>query len=286
MSNSRHSGLHEEWRPEGIGASKRCVRPFGLVALVALVATPGCQKREAEPAPAQQTAAVMSAQPSARPSATAARAEEPKATPTLDKKMQDHFTWAGAMKAAVIAGKLEGVTGPAKKLVTSDFGKDLPADWQAQLGPMKAAAKLAAEANDIQGASLAFGHVGAACGACHAKLGGPQLELGKPPGEASGAQAHMQRHVWAADRMWEGLMAPSDDAWKAGSEALIQAPLSKEELAGDQSVPDEIAKLAKSVHELGPKGRELTDPSARADLYGEFLATCADCHGTLEAAVK
>jgi hypothetical protein len=265
---------------------RRVVRAGSSVAvLTAFIAASACDKKEKEPAHAEQAAEATSA-PAPAEAKSAAEAPSAEATPTLDKKMKDHFTWAAAMKKAVIDGKLAEVTGPAKKLVGSDFGQDLPAEWQAHLGPMKAAAKLAAEANNIQGASLAAGHVGAACGSCHAKLGGPQLDLGKPPGEASGAKAHMQRHVWAADRMWEGLMAPADDAWKAGSEALIQAPLSKEELAEDQSVPDEIAAVAKSVHELGPKGRELTEPADRANIYGEFLATCADCHDKLKVTLK
>jgi hypothetical protein len=276
MSMINRRGVYGE---RGIAASGKATRVGGLMTVLAtLAALPACDKKD-EPSP---QAAAPSVEPPAEPKS--AVLSEESATPTVAKKMQDHFAWATAMKAAVIDGKLDDVTGPAKKLVESGFGTNLPEDWEAHLGDMKAAAKLAAEANDIQGAALALGHVGTACGTCHAKLGGPQLVLGEPPGEASGAKVHMQRHVWAADRMWEGLMAPAPDAWKKGSEALIQAPLSKEALVEGQSVPDEIAALAKSVHELGAKGRELTESDARASLYGQFLATCAECHGKLNVA--
>jgi cytochrome c556 len=243
----------------------------GVTALSAIVAllTNACEKSEQEATQAVQ---------SARPTAAATVVEEPRDTPTVQKRMQDHFTWADAMRQAVMEGNLENVRGPARQLAKDDLGEGLHEEWQAHLEDMRAATKMAAEANDIQGAALALSHVGAACGSCHAKLSGPRTKVGAPPGEASGAKAHMQRHAWAAERMWEGLMAPYDDAWTAGAEALIQAPLAKEELVPNQSVPDEIAELARKVHDIGAKGREVMNPDKRVPLYAEFLATCADCH--------
>ena len=41
----------------------------------------------------------------------------------------------------------------------------------------------------------------------------------RPPG-GSGAEAEMALHVWASERMWNGLVGPDDFAWSSGASAL------------------------------------------------------------------
>jgi hypothetical protein len=88
----------------------------------------------------------------------------------------------------------------------------------------------------------------------------------------------MQRHRWAAARLWEGLVVPSDEAWKAGALALSDAPLSPELLTPGKSPVPKVGELELSVHDLGRRAQTLVGADARAELYGQALATCSACH--------
>ena len=96
-----------------------------------------------------------------------------------------------------------------------------------------------------------------------------------PAGRAPAA--HMLRHAWAADRMWDGLLTPSDALWESGATALSEDPLF---LADDES-GTEAAVLAREVHLLGIEARRLQDPDHQAGIYGRLLGTCARCHSLM-----
>jgi hypothetical protein len=85
----------------------------------------------------------------------------------------------------------------------------------------------------------------------------------------------MLRHQWAADRMWDALVAHNDDAWTAGADLLVDAPLFRDSKV---ELPEDLVKLGNQVHDLGARARATPTWPARAQLYGEFLATCATCH--------
>ena len=87
----------------------------------------------------------------------------------------------------------------------------------------------------------------------------------------------MRRHEWAAERLWQALLLQDDDTWIRGAAAFADDPLHGE------AVPAGVAPLAKKVHELGAKAAETTDWDERGALYGEVLATCADCHSKVFA---
>ena len=95
---------------------------------------------------------------------------------------------------------------------------------------------------------------------------------------SSGAHASMRRHQWAMDRLWDALVVPSDDAWNAGALALAEAPLVPEQLTPSKSPAPRVAELAQTVHDLGLKAASADRGDARAEVYGELLATCAECH--------
>lgn len=86
----------------------------------------------------------------------------------------------------------------------------------------------------------------------------------------------MQRHQWAADRLWEGLIGPSDAAWSRGIRMLAEAPLHGTEPSWDTASDGD--ELARRVHELGSEAASALLPHARATVYGEMLGLCADCH--------
>ena len=61
----------------------------------------------------------------------------------------------------------------------------------------------------------------------------------------------MLRHQWAMDRMWEGLMAPSDERFLAGASAFAEAPLEPSSVVPNPTVSDALRPIADRAHALG-----------------------------------
>jgi mono/diheme cytochrome c family protein len=218
---------------------------------------------EREPLPAAPAPVRVSHEP---PPGTAAR-------------MADHFEDARKIKDAVIAGELLDLRAPARRL--AERADPVPASWRPFVAGNVELARAALAADDLDAAARAAGALAGNCGECHAAVGaGPRApDPGAPPPSAPHDTArHMLRHQWAADQMWEALVSRSDDAWRAGAAALTDAPLRTDDLTADVELPADIARLGDRVHELGARARTTTPWPARAQLYGEFLATCATCH--------
>jgi len=237
----------------------------------------GCEKPT--PEPGEPTPSATAATTAAATATATAGSSARNQTEEFDKLMEDHFTKALAMRTSVINGKLDELDEPAKWFAAYGEVESLPPNWQPHMKAMMAAAK-ATNSKDLAVAAKGVGDIGKACGSCHEAAGGPKVEVPDKPAEASGAKPHMDMHIWAADRLWEGLMAPSGEAWNAGAEALSGAPLTKEEMGGDKSIP-EVTELAKKVHTLGADASKVDKPEERAQLYGELVATCSACHDEL-----
>jgi cytochrome c556 len=192
--------------------------------------------------------------------------------------MKDHFTQAIHARDAIIRGDLAAMQAPAKWLADARVAETLPADWKPHVIHLQNAARSALQADDLAEAADAIGAMGAACGDCHAELGVRLRFAGmSAEGEASPVLDRMSRHQRAADWMWKGLVRPSDRAWSAGVLALQEAPLWPE----DEATPQAAVALADRIHTLAELGPVTQARSARARLYGEYVATCSTCHSLL-----
>lgn len=196
-------------------------------------------------------------------------------------QMADHFDGALAIRDALIEGDLEAARRGARALLKRRPA-GLPAQPPRYLAEFRAAAQAVMDAPDRGMAARAVGRLAASCGACHrgssvrVKLAAPT-----PPPTDPGAAGHMRRHLWAADRLWEGLVAPSDEAWARGSTALADAALRPEALSPDLPLYPRVEALALRVHALADEGVTAADTGHRIDIYAGLLATCARCHGLL-----
>jgi cytochrome c556 len=199
-------------------------------------------------------------------------------------RMEQHFTRAGNLYAAVAAGNLESIHAQAAWIAENETGQGLPAKAAPYVEELRSLASLASRAPDLESAASATARLGATCGACHKALGkGPRYTVVNEPPEAStGLTTRMLRHEWAADRLWEGLIAGSDASWRAGARALRDAPLYTDAVTQDVRQYEEVTKLAWTVHDIGTRAGTVTDRSARAALYGQLLDTCARCHNLLQ----
>ena len=96
----------------------------------------------------------------------------------------------------------------------------------------------------------------------------------------------MVRHLWAADRMWEGLVGPSDEAWMAGARAMAET---QPALAGVFRSSISGGGAGVFLEELGLLAQEAVDAKGidqRADVYGRLLNTCDRCHSRVGTSVE
>lgn len=290
---NRHEVIHEEGFAAG-ATRRRSVAVWALLlgglSLLAACDAPqpsGTTTQGATSAPAKGTASTTAT------AATTAKPGSSAETPGVAKHMAEHFKSGVKMRDAVIAGDLAALKKDAQWMAEHDLAGEMPDTWKSRVSSMQDAAKGALDAKTVQDGAEAVAAMAGACGSCHSALGGPKVAASEPPVEGSGAAMHMTRHQWAAARMWEGLTAPSSDAWVKGAEVMADAPLTPQAVAGQKSVPAEIDALAKEAHAIAEKARGIKDPatsgpaaSERAAMYGKFLQTCATCHQKLRQGPK
>jgi hypothetical protein len=200
------------------------------------------------------------------------------ASPALKKHMKGHFEAVREIERALVAGDLTKAKERSEWLSDNVAQKDIE-DWGPHLDAVRNAAKALVDSETIEDATKRAAQLGAECANCHVTLTAiTSFEWQELPRDQGEARSNMQRHQWATDRLWEGLVGPSDDLWLKGAEVLIDAPLGIKTLTKDQKVASDVDAYAAKVHGLGSKAQGLMDRSARTELYGELLATCSACH--------
>jgi hypothetical protein len=195
--------------------------------------------------------------------------------------MHGHLDAVVGMKAAVISGNLAGVVRPATWLGQHTRPSQLPDDWAPYEEEMRLQARRAAAATKIETAAAAVGGIGRICGECHSASGFiVSFGYSEPP--AANRQdtiTQMQRHLWAADRLWAGLIGPSNAAWKSGADMLAGVDLKVSSITDDESLRPLVVNIVETLRYVGERSRAAEPTEARGALYGEFLSQCAKCHG-------
>ena len=154
----------------------------------------------------------------------------------------------------------------------------LPVGLRPPVTPEEAAAASPEESDESRAAAVFLGELGMRCGACH-QGAGPKFPEVPRPVSAVGVAPHMQRNLWTLDRMWEGLLGPSDARWSDGVALLAGADLDPALFAGREAGQQSPAgDLAPWLKKIGETALQTPDLEARARLYGDLLATCAECH--------
>jgi len=243
------------------GVRLRNVAVLPLLSIVGVFAEPMCP-----PESAPQT-----------PKAPPAQSPLAKAQAEVANTMDEHFALAKRIHSDVVAGRLDRVRKAAAELAAAS-PSSYPADWMSGVLALRNAAHQAEMAADVASAGKALGEIVAACGSCHAALGkGPSFApVQEPPSDAR----PMQVHRWAAERMWEGAVGPSDAAWKAGTRRFPALPECTPDVGGEIVDQSAIEAAREQVAALGAKAATVTDVRARAVLFGDYAATCAACHET------
>jgi mono/diheme cytochrome c family protein len=197
----------------------------------------------------------------------------------VSRRMHERYGGARRLLEAIARSDLDRVHEEATRLAALDE-PDVLAQWRPYFDAVAETARGIAASSDVVAAGKQFAMLGVRCAVCHeaagAKLVLPPMALA---GTGSGS-ARMADHHHAALAMWEGLMAPSDDRWRAGARALTTVPLTLVAQAVTPASEQDVDDVAR-VRLYARRAVEAGDRTARADALGTLLGTCAHCHATL-----
>ena len=197
--------------------------------------------------------------------------------------MQLHFHDLGAVQERLLRGELADAKAFAFLLTQADSDPSMR-QWDSQTRAVADAARAVKDAGSIDEGLRLEVRVALACANCHIAAGRETIfdEPAPLPADEPTVDARMARHVWAADRLWEGIVTPSEERWLAGLQVLAAAPLPFSNATDALSLSRALAHRAQ--FEIDNRAKELLE--ARATAYGELLITCAGCHAAVATAQR
>lgn len=190
--------------------------------------------------------------------------------------MRHHFAAISELQRSIARGHLS----EAKELATwlADHAELPQEGWQAYLDELHLSALEVAKAKDLPTAASLAARLGRACSKCHEARDAIVTFAWEPvPEEGPALATQMKRHQWAAARLWDGLVGPSDQLWSEGASVLAITKLDTFQAAGSANRGD-VTALAANIRAIAARAGKVEDHDARAVLYGELLSTCAGCH--------
>ncbi|MBL0220367.1 MAG: hypothetical protein IPQ07_41670 [Myxococcales bacterium] len=191
--------------------------------------------------------------------------------------MWAHFEAAAELQRAIAQGRLAD----ARELATWLATKAEP-----RTPELIGAALRIQEAPDLKTAAALTGALAGACGSCHeASKAAPVFVIPREPADGPSIETQMQRHQWAAARLWEGVIGPNDDAWFFGVQAMENAKIDLR-WTTKAAPPPEAVGFAEELRGLAARAPNVEGRAARAEFYGTMLHTCASCHAILRSPPK
>lgn len=190
--------------------------------------------------------------------------------------MRSHFEEVRQVELALLFGHLDAAQFHAHALSTMASEATLQ---QASLVRVRETAGRLAAANAVDAALPLVAALAGECAGCHqASRAVVRLPLVAEPGEDGSLESRMARHQWAADRIWEGLVAPSHLRWRDGLAVLAEDPLPPVGMTEDRRLYKTIERLGQELAEQARKAQTAVENGERTYAFGEMLQVCSDCH--------
>lgn len=188
----------------------------------------------------------------------------------VHRRMHDRYQAARRIEQAVALGDLTLARRHAESIAELDEPDVLP-QWRPFFDTIRSRAHDVTEATNLVAAARLTATLAGQCADCHLTTSAT-IEFVDQPRPAK--SQIMSTHQWAAARMFDGLIGPSQPRWREAADQLANAPLTF--VAEDDSLG--LANDVARVHLLARRAPELTTTADRVALYSELLATCAGCH--------
>lgn len=198
--------------------------------------------------------------------------------------MHENFDLLRAIEKLLIRGQLDEARTFARAIAGAPDEPGLGA-WSQHAALVRERAATLATARGVDEACRRVAQLANACAGCHGESGAsPEFRSpGQIPPDRPTIEARMARHLWATDRLWEGIVGGADDAWRAGLDVLSTTPLQVSELSKERSA------FGRKLQRLADQARlrQATETAQdRARSYGEILVTCSGCHAAAPAASR
>lgn len=202
--------------------------------------------------------------------------------------MQSHYQRVGVVQSSVVVGDLAQAKDAARWVAEHERLESVPQNAMTYVEQMQAAAGEVAQAGTTPEAALATARMGATCGNCHraTNAGYRVAVITQPEQSPSAATTRMLGHFWAADRLWDGLVVPSDTSWTAGARVLADPARYESLLNAPSARQADVLTLATQLRTLGTRAMAASGQAERSTIYGEMLATCNGCHQLLSVRVR
>jgi hypothetical protein len=195
------------------------------------------------------------------------------------ERMHARYVAATNIQTAIALSDLPRAQTEARAIMALDEPDLLP-QWRPYIDAIQSSAQQIAAATDIGTAARTSAALGRRCASCHeavpAKIKFPKIPMPAPDPKLS---RQMAGHEWAAARMWEGVIGPAPDRWLEGARYLseIRIAITAEGGPAQPGISDDVARMRL----YATRGLKAATSDARAEIYGQLLATCAHCHFTI-----
>ena len=213
--------------------------------------------------------------PPPAPIVKVAASPEPKPEWNSKVHMAEHFTFASDALRGILDGNLTRVHAQAEELTYHDT-TEVPAEWTPLGEALVAESRKLQDADTPADAATQLMAVAAACAACHQAVKGPDVSLKALAADhALFGDTGMQRHEWAAFRMWMGVIVPDADLYSMGATGMTSTEGSL------PAFPERVEPLHEAVIAGGQRALAAQTDAERRDALAALLPTCAACHTQL-----
>jgi hypothetical protein len=270
-SNVRQKRKEQRWNGRHVRSRSRWIATLAAGGLLAATAGACTQRTDKRVSLATAGGTATAAEPAAN-AGSQARGAEPIRERTSRGQMLGHYGDTTAMQRALIAGKLAEYQTAAAAVARDEWSPRPGGDQAGFAERARAAATAAQAAPSLVAAAAALGALGNVCASCHLASGAPEVPIApEEPSEVTNPR--MLAHAIASERLWAGLILPSDASWVSGMRLLAQVP------AIDQPSA-EVSAAVRLLSELARRG-ENAEPDQRGQIFGDVLLTCSGCHERL-----
>ena len=190
--------------------------------------------------------------------------------------MRERYSLLGAIQHLAIRDKVYEVQVIAR-LIADAPDEPALASWKTQAGLARSSARELSRAPHGVDACRRVARLAATCANCHvdAKAAAVFGTPSAPPIDDGTIDARMARHVWATDRLFDGIIGAATDSWTAGLDVLSRTAVDR----GPAELTDRLRRLATDARSHA----EHDDFATRARIYGDLLITCRGCHAAEQA---